>query len=414
MGFGQTNARWRRGVFALALGLALTACSPGTFQIGSRTLGWGEPAGNTSGNTGGGSLTPVQMPQSGGEVFGRGPVPVALLLPLSGDQSLASVGTSLANASKLAIAFVEANPNIAENITITLRDTGDSPAGAINAANAAVAGGAKLILGPLKGDQVVAVANVVRSAGVPLIGFSNNASAAGQGVYLLSVLPEMEMKRAMSYVKAQGRRGLAGAFPATPYGEALAMAFRQQATVAGFGPPAVYTFSNQSEAAQIVAQAKAQIDRGMIDAFFIPERASAPAFAAALAGAGIKGDAVQIVGSADWAGDATISATPGLAGAIYPAVDEAGFNAIAGDYQAKFGSRPHPLATIAYTATILANVNTLSMASPPYNPGLLTGASGFNGRDGAFRFLSNGRAEYALVIKKVGAGGAATVDGAKL
>jgi hypothetical protein len=249
---------------------------------------------------------------------------------------------------------------------------------------------------------------------VPLIGFSNNASAAGQGVYLLSVLPEMEMKRAMAYVKAQGRRGLAGAFPATPYGEALATAFRQQATVAGFGPPAVYTFSGPGEAAQIVAQAKQQIDRGMIDTFFIPERASAPAFAAALASAGVTGDAVQIVGSADWAGDATINSTPGLAGAIYPAVDEAGFNAIAGDYQAKFGSRPHPLATIAYTATILANVNTLSMATPPYNPGLLTGASGFNGRDGAFRFLSNGRAEYALVIKKVGAGGATTVEGAKL
>jgi putative lipoprotein LppC len=413
MVLGHTSANWRRGALTLALMMVLASCAPGSFQIGSRTLGWGEPAGNGGGGNSG-TLTPVAMPQAGGEVFGRGPVPVALLLPLSGDQSLAAVGRSLANASKLAIAFVEANPNIAENITITLRDTGDSPAGAINAANAAVASGARLILGPLKGDQVMAAANVARGAGVPLIGFSNNAAAAGQGVYLLSVLPEMEMKRAMSYVKAQGRRGLAGAFPATPYGEALATAFRQQAVVAGFGPPAVYTFSGPGEAAQIVAQAKQQIDRGMIDTFFIPERASAPAFAAALASAGVTGDAVQIVGSADWAGDATIYSTPGLAGAIYPAVDEAGFNAIAGDYQARFGSRPHPLATIAYTATILANVNTLSMASPPYNPALLTGASGFNGRDGAFRFLANGRAEYALVVKKVGAGGAATVDGAKL
>ncbi|KRA95782.1 hypothetical protein ASD83_19285 [Devosia sp. Root685] len=397
---------------ALTLGVVLASCAPGSFQIGSRTLGWGEPAANVRGGNSGGTLTP--MPQSGGEVFGRGPVSVALLLPLSGDQSLAAVGTSLANASKLAVAFIEANPNIAENITITLRDTGDSPAGAINAANAAVAGGAKLILGPLRGDQVAAVANVARGAGVPLIGFSNNPSTAGQGVYLLSVLPDMEMKRALTYVKAQGRRGLAGAFPATPYGEALATAFRQQAVAAGFGAPDVYTFSGPGEAAQIVAQAKQQIDRGMIDAFFIPERASAPAFAAALAGSGVTGEAVQIVGSADWAGDATINATPGLAGAIYPAVDEAGFNAIAGDYQARFGSRPPPLATIAYTATILANVNTLSMASPPYNPALLTSASGFNGRDGAFRFLGNGRAEYALVVKKVGSGGATTVDGAKL
>ncbi|MDV3252412.1 penicillin-binding protein activator [Devosia sp. BK] len=403
---------WGRGALAFALGALLTSCSPGTFQIGSRTIGWGNPPSNVA--TTPSMRGPIQqMPQSGGETFGRGPVRVALLLPLSGDPSLAELGNSLANASKLAMAFIEANPNIAENTTITLRDTGDSAAEAAAAANAAVQGGAKLILGPLKGDQVAAAGGVARSAGVPLIGFANNPALAGQGVYLLSVLPDAEMKRGLTYVMAQGRRGIAGAFPATPYGEALATAFRQQAVAAGFNAPAVYTFSAASEAAQIVAQAKQQIGRGMIDTLFLPERTSAPAFATALASAGVTGDAVQIVGSADWAGDPTILATPGLVGAIYPAVDEAGFTAISGEYQNRFGTRPHPMATIVYTATILANVNTLSMATPPYNPGLLTSASGFNGRDGQFRFLANGRAEYALVVKKIGGGGAMTVDGAK-
>ncbi|SFV37763.1 ABC-type branched-chain amino acid transport system, substrate-binding protein [Devosia crocina] len=405
----QNNAIGQCGVLALALGLVVASCAPGTLQLGSRSLGW--PTGNDA------APPPSQtmpMPTAKGEVFGRGPVPVSLLLPLSGDRSLADIGRSLANASKLAIAFVEANPNIAENITITLRDTGDSVAGATNAANAALAGGARLIIGPLRGDQVAAAGAVARSAGVPLIGFSTNGQAAGGGVYLLSVLPEMEMKRAISYLKAEGRRGLAGAFPATPYGEALATAFRQQAIAAGFAPGPVYTFSDASEAAQIVAQAKSQIDRGMIDAFFIPERTSAPAFAQALASAGVTNDMVQIVGSADWAGDATILGAPGLNGALYPAIDEAGSNAIAADYAARFNARPHPLATIAYTATILANVNTLSLATPPYNPSLLTSPAGFNGRDGQFRFLSNGRAEYALVMKRIGGGAATTVDGPKL
>jgi len=45
---------------------------------------------------------------------------------------------------------------------------------------------------------------------------------------------------------------------------------------------------------------------------------------------------------------------------------------------------------------------------------LLTAPAGFNGRDGQFRFLGSGRAEYALVIKKIGAGVATTVDGARL
>jgi hypothetical protein len=123
---------------------------------------------------------------------------------------------------------------------------------------------------------------------------------------------------------------------------------------------------------------------------------------------------VQLVGSADWEGDAAIAGSTGLVGAIYPAVDPAGMAAITADYQRQFGGQPHALATIAYTATILANVNTLSMASLPYNPGLLTNTTGFNGRDGVFRFLSNGRAEYALVLKKVAPGGAQLVEGAKL
>ena len=80
------------------------------------------------------------MPSGPAQSFGRGPVKVALLLPLSGDRGLASVGTSLANASRLAMAFIEANPNIAENITITLRDTGATVPGATAAASAAVHG----------------------------------------------------------------------------------------------------------------------------------------------------------------------------------------------------------------------------------------------------------------------------------
>lgn len=105
---------------------------------------------------------------------------------------------------------------------------------------------------------------------------------------------------------------------------------------------------------------------------------------------------------------------PALSGAYYPAVDEGGLRAISGDYAAQFGSQPHPLATIAYTATILANVNTLSMATPRYNAAQLTAASGFNGRDGVFRFQGNGRSDYALAIKQVGNGTSAQVDGPRL
>ena len=409
--FGKIGPAMARGASAIAIVL-LAACAP--IQLGSRVLDFGGPVTPAEQAAQPGQLSPAQntVPSGPSQSFGRGPVKVALLLPLSGDA--AGVGQSLANASRLAIGFVEANPNIAENITITLRDTGGSAGGATAAANAALGEGAKLILGPLKGEEVTAAGAVARSAGVPLIGFSNNPNAAGGGVYLLNVLPDMEMKRALNWVKAQGRRGIAGAFPASESGQAQQTAFRQQAAAAGYAPNAVYTFSGPDEAQQIVAQALPEIQKGMIDTLFLPDPATAPAFAALLAQAGVTPDMVQIVGSADWQGDQAIIGAPGLNGAIYPGVDPAGMAAIAGDYQRQFGGAPHRLATIAYTATILANVNTLSMASPPYNAGLLTSASGFNGRDGVFRFLGNGRSEYALAIMKVAPGGAQMVEGAGL
>ncbi|WP_332699235.1 penicillin-binding protein activator [Devosia sp.] len=389
---------------AVAL-LALSACSP--IQLGSRTLDFGAPPAQT---------IPAQtmMPAGPSESFGRGPVKVALLLPLSGDNGIAAVGQSLANASRLAIAFIEANPNIAENITITLRDTGTSVQGATAAASAAVTDGARLILGPLRADQVTAAGAVARSAGLPMIGFSNNPTAASPGVYLLSVLPDMEMKRSMGWLMAQGRRGIAGVFPATEFGQAQETAFRQQAVTAGFAPQAVYTFSTVEEAQQIVNQALPLIQKGMIDTLFLPDRATAPSFGVLLGQAGISGDMLQIVGSADWEGDPVIATASQLSGAIYPTVDPAGMLAISADYQRQFGTQPHALATIAYTATILANVNTLSMANPPYNPALMTSPTGFNGRDGVFRFLGNGRSEYALAIKRIAPGGAQLVEGAKL
>ena len=140
-----------RAFAAVAL-LSLAACSP--LQIGSRTLDFG----------GGQNFSPASpapiLPSGPVQSFGRGPVPVALLLPLSGDPGVAGVGQSLANASRLAIGFIEAHPNIAENITISLRDTGGTVAGATAAASAAVTAGAKLILGPLKAEEVTAVGAV--------------------------------------------------------------------------------------------------------------------------------------------------------------------------------------------------------------------------------------------------------------
>jgi ABC-type branched-subunit amino acid transport system substrate-binding protein len=397
-----------RAIAVGALALVLGACSAGGFAIGDRvlTFPWDAPQESMP-------VSQAALPTAPAETFGHGPVRVALLLPLS-DPALAGTATGMANGAKLAMSFIEANPNIAENITISLRDSGASAGSASQAATAALQDGASLILGPVRADQVMAVGSVARSAGVPVIGFANTSSAAAPGVYLLSVSPETAIKRSVGYALSKGSRGLAGAFPATEAGAAQEKAFRQAVAAIGLSPAAIYTYASAAEVQGIVQQAMPMLKTGYIDTLFLPDPMVAPAFGAALQQSGAGATGLLLVGSADWDSDGRLAQAPGLTGAVYPAVDPSGLMAISAEYQARFGSAPPQLATLAYTAVILANVKTLSLSNPRYEAAALTAVSGFNGRDGVFRFLANGQGEYALAIKQVGNGGAAVIEGAKL
>ncbi|WDR01829.1 penicillin-binding protein activator [Devosia algicola] len=414
----------RQKIFGWCLGglafAGLAGCAPGEYAIGSRTFNWpgpGLPQSNVP-DTMANQIIPAgttDTPIGGvGQNFGRGPVKVALLLPLSGDPGLSSVGTSMANGARLAMNYVETSSNISDNITVVLKDSSGSAGGAAEAASAAIAEGASLILGPLKANQVRAAGSVARAAGVPIIGFSNDASAAGPGVYLLSVLPENEVKRSLTLAQAQGRKGFAAVVPNTAFGRVQERAFNQATRSLGISPAAIYHFSNETEARSLTAQLVNQIANGQVDAVFLPDRGTAPSFGAMIEQGGIVRSAIAIIGSADWEGDMAIDNTSYLTGAIYPAVDPAGYSAIAADYQRMFGSAPHPLTTIAYTATILANASALSMATPRYDSATMTAPAGFRGRDGIFRFKPNGQADYALVVKQVVPGGSSVIDGPRL
>jgi branched-chain amino acid transport system substrate-binding protein len=377
--------------------LTLSACTGGGFDFGG-------PVGPINNET--------DLPLAQGQTFGTGPVRVALLLPLTGDA--ATVGTSMAHGAELAMDFIAQNANINDNITLVLKDTGDSVQAAAAAAQQAVGEGASLILGPLRADQVTAAGGVARSAGIPLIGFSNNSGAAQPGVYLLNVLPESEAKRSLGYAKSIGKRAFAGLFPNSDYGRIQQSAFTQAASELGIRVVGVYSFGSLDEAKAVVAQIAPVMMGGQIDTLFLPDRATAPSFGVLFEEAKVAGGAIQIIGSADWNGDQNISNTPWLANALYPAVDDAGYQALLPLYQGKFGGTPHPFVTLAYTGVVLANVSSLSLGTPKYDRAQLTTPGGFNGRDGVFRFLADGRSEYALVIKKVTLGGAQLVDAAKL
>lgn len=356
-------------------------------------------------------VQPGTVPATG-RTIGQGPVRVALLVPLSGD--MAHVGQSIANGAELAVAYIATNPNIADNVTLIVKDTGGSAEQAAQQARAAIAEGARLILGPVRANEVTAVAGVAQSARLTVVAFSNTTGVASPGVYLMNVLPETEVKRALAYVAGKGKSKPAALVPNTDLGRAQEGGFRLAAGALGLVPQGLYRFSNQTEANAMAARLADDIKAGAVDTLFMPDRASAPQLARQLEQLGVKRGSVTIIGASDWADDAAVLATPFLNGAVFAGLDPSGYRTLSAEYAAKFGGRPHPLATMAYTATILANASTLALATPPYPAAVLTTPGGFNGRDGVFRLLPNGQSEHALAIRQIGAGGASVIEPAKL
>jgi hypothetical protein len=122
-----------------------------------------------------GPATQIALPTDGGRHL------VALLVPLTGPN--AGAGQSLANATTMAL--LDTN---AQNLRITTYDTGPS---APAAAARALADGNKLILGPLLGDDALAVARSAAAAHVPVISFSNDATVAGDNVWVMGNIPAL-------------------------------------------------------------------------------------------------------------------------------------------------------------------------------------------------------------------------------
>ena len=122
--------------------------------------------------------------------IGSGQVRIGLILPLSGQGNAGVAAQSMKNAAELALAEFK-NPDI----QLLVKDDAGTPQGAQAAAQEAMNEGAELIIGPLFAQSVRAVAQTVRPRNIPVIAFSTDASVATRGVYLLSFLPETDVRR---------------------------------------------------------------------------------------------------------------------------------------------------------------------------------------------------------------------------
>lgn len=337
-----------------------------------------------------------------GDVIGNGSVKVGLILPLSSANGQAAA-QSLRNAAQMAVSDFGGGQS---NIQILVRDDKGTPEGARQAAQELLGAGAELILGPLFGPSVQAAGALARQAGKPMIAFSSDASAAQRGIYLLSFLPQSDVQRIVGFAGSRGKKSFSALIPQNAYGNVVEAEFMQVANQGGrrVATVARYQPGNKASIDAAVAQVKAGLSSA--DTLFIPESADGmAALAQSLAAAGINGRSIQIVSTGVW-NDQRVYGLAELDGAWFAAPDNSRFNALAGRYQAQFGSAPTRIASLSYDAVTLVSALTQNFGTQRFSEATLTNTNGFSGQDGVFRFRQNGLNDRGLAVFEIRGGSA--------
>ena len=326
---------------------------------------------------------------------------VALLLPMTGPDG--DVGLSLSNATALALSDTKAN-----NIQLSTYDTA---LGVTAAANRAVADGNKLILGPLRGDQVIDVANIARPKNIPILSFSNDTGVAGRNVFLLGHLPNQSIDRAVRYAKAQGLTRFGAIVPRNIYGQRASASLALSVRAAG--AVLVGVQETDTNAASVDAATKKLAALGAIDAVLVADSGRASlGIVPALRRNGLR--TARVIGTDLWNIDGSLASNNMMYNAWFASVSDNLYNQYAGKYRARFGRAPLRLSSLGYDSILLV----ARIARGGWRPGTafpvsqLTDPQGFIGVDGAFRFMANGLTERMLEVQEIQAGKFVTISAA--
>lgn len=347
-----------------------------------------------------GGQAPIALPSEQIIIPADGRHQVGLLLPVSGPD--ADVGQSIANAARLAMESTNSDVKINLKVYDTALDIQ-------SAANQAVADGNKLILGPLRSDDVITVANAARTKNVPIISFSNDIGVAGRNAFLLGHLPSQSIGRIVRYAKSRGQNRFGAIVGTNVYGQRASSNFTK--AVLDAGGTIVTIQSADNSAASIEAAIARLRAAGPMDAILIGNNGSAARTIVPLIRR--KGMKAQILGTELWNVDRDLTSSADLRGAWFASVSDVYFRQYAVQYRSRFGKAPLRLSSLGYDAILLTNRVAqnwrLGTTFPIAN---LTDPGGFIGVDGAFRFSGDGQSDRMLEVQEIRKGAFATIDAA--
>ncbi len=374
----------------LALCILLTSCQGGDVSDG------GSGVENFSFGT--------LQPQTLGPYFGNSTgekIKIALLLPFSNtDPKVREIAKSLKDAAELALFDVNNT-----SIELIQKDTRGTAAGARFAAETAINEGAELILGPLIAQSVSSAGQVAKQSDVPVIAFSSTESVARNGIYLLSFLPSIEVRRIIDFSISRGLKRFAALVPARPYGNLIAGDITRITEERGGMLFTVERFSSKAGSLDRSVTKINQLSEE-IDALMIAD--GYPILRLAAQDLGYPGN-FQLIGTGLWH-DPRITSEPGLYGAWFPGPEPGTRRAFERRFSSTYGRTPTRLASLGYDAVSLSATLARAPVGLRFTPEQLTNPKGFHGVDGQYRFHSDGRIERGLAVLQVSAGGFQVID----
>lgn len=334
------------------------------------------------------------------------PVKVALLLPLSSKNArVRSVAKSLKEAAELAL-FDFSTPNV----VLVPKDTRGTAAGATFAATQAIDEGAQLILGPLRAQATRAAGQVARARNVPVVSFSTTESVAGNGVYLLSFLPSLDVTRIVEFAASRGIRKFSALVPANGYGNVVAGDINK---ILQEGDGTLFSVERFKPRSSGIAKPVRRLAKltAQFDALLI---ATGPPLLGKVASkfeqaVGTDGKRIQLLGTGVW-NDPAILSEPALQGAWFAGPTPGTRQVFEQRYQSTYGRSPPQIASLSYDAVSLAAALARGPAGQQFSQSQMTDPNGFAGVDGLFRFRADGRIERGLAVLQVTPQGFSVID----
>jgi ABC-type branched-subunit amino acid transport system substrate-binding protein len=333
---------------------------------------------------------------------------VAVMLPFSStDPEVKRLTAGLFNAIQMSLFEVNA-----ADVVLIPKDTPSDPAQVASVAREAMEEGAIAVIGPLFAPHVPVVAGEAAGVRAPVLAFSTDVTAIGQGAYLASLTPATEVQRIVDWAAQKGVTRFAMFAPNSSYGRAVENALRQQASVHNALVIAVEYYtpgdtSPQEPARRLAASVRAENRSypGQV-AVLIPERGvQLRTVASLLPYFDVNTTQVQFLGTGGW-NDPTVWREPPLRGGAFPAPAPEALADFDRRYQALYGELPPRLASFGYDAgalaATLANQGRLDRE-------MVERRDGFGGVNGLFRFLPDGSIERALAVLQVQPGGTVKV-----